>query len=98
MTVKTLKDFIAERRVEIAERMHVAGMSDGFHILEIPAQDGSPFTVWPGPFRTQRAAELFLEDLVDAYSRGTPETTCGSYEKHDEAYDQQIGLEFVALV
>ncbi len=89
MTVKTLKDYIAERRIEIAERMHVAEMSNGFHILEIPAQNGSPFAVWPGPFRTQRAAEMFLENLVDAYARGTPEAACGSSQEMLKEYEMR---------
>ena len=81
MTKKNLKSIektIAERRAEIAKRMHVAKMGDGFHILEIPAADGSPFEAWPGPFQTKRAAELFLDELVDAYAEGDPNNACCS--------------------
>ena len=80
VTVKTLKDYIAERRIELAKHMHVAESLDGFFILEIPSQNGSPFTVWPGTFRTRRAAELFLEDLLDACSRGTPEAAIRTHD------------------
>ncbi len=75
---KTIEQDIAERRAEIAKRMHVAKMGDGFHILEIPAADGSPFEAWPGPFKTKRAAELFLDELVDAYAKGNPNGVCCS--------------------
>lgn len=75
---KPTEQTIAERRAEIAERMHVAKMGDGFHILEIPAADGSPFEAWPGPFKTKRAAELFLGELLDAYAEGKPNDACCS--------------------
>ena len=69
----TIEKTIAERRVEIAKRMHIAEMNDEFHILEIPGADGAPFKAWPGPFWVRRAAALFLERLLDAYAEGNPE-------------------------
>ncbi len=75
---KTTDQTIADRRAEIAKRMHVAKMGDGFHIIEIPAADGSPFTAWPGPFTTTLAAELFRDELVDAYAEGDANKACCS--------------------
>ena len=76
--LKTVEQTIAERRVEITKRMHVAKMGDGFHIIEIPAADGSPFEAWPGPFTTKLAAELFRDELLDAYAEGKPNDACCS--------------------
>ncbi len=73
MTTKTTKKTTASRRAEIAARMHVAKMGDGFHIIEIPAADGSPFEAWPGPFTTKLAAELFRDDLIDICAEGLNE-------------------------
>ena len=67
---KTIEQAFNERRVKIAKRMHIAKMGNGFHILEIPGGDGAPFEAWPGPFASKCAAELFLDDLLDAYANG----------------------------
>ena len=82
----------AKCRAEIAKRMHVAELCGGFHILEIPAIDGGPFECWPGPFKTKRAAELFLEDLLDAYADGEPLRACGGYISRIKGYEQQAEL------
>ena len=102
MTKKNLNSIeqtTAERRAGIAKRMHVANMGDGFHILEIPAADGSPFKSWPGPFKTKRAAELFLDDLLDAYARGKPIVAIREYGRNAglfEAYGERARiLEFL---
>jgi len=76
---------IAKRRAEIAKRMHVADTYCGFHILEIPAADGSPLKAWPGPFKTKRAAELYLEELLDDYANRDPLSACDYYIKHRAA-------------
>jgi hypothetical protein len=78
MTKKITKKTTATHRAEIAKRMHIAAMGDGFHILEIPAADGAPFEAWPGPFKSKRAAELFLDELLDAYAEGNPNEACCS--------------------
>ncbi len=74
---KTIEQALNERRGDIAKRMHIAVVGDGYHIIEIPAADGSPFKVWSGriwprPFQTEHAADLFRDDLVDAYAQGNP--------------------------
>ncbi len=89
---KTAEQTIAKRRAEIAKRMHVAELCGGYHILEIPAADGSPFEAWPGPFKTKRAAELFLEDLLDAYAEGDPLRACDCYISRIKNYERQAGL------
>ena len=96
MANKTTKKTAAARRAEIAKRMHIAKMCDGgFHILEIPAADGSPFEVWQGPFNTKRAAELFLEDLLDALPDGNPDWAL-NYHGRCRGYNQQANvLEFL---
>ena len=76
MAAKTTKKTPEARREEIAKRMHVARMGDGFHIIEIPAADGSPFEAWPGPFTTKLAAELFRDELLDACAEGKPNDAC----------------------
>ena len=78
MAAKTTKKTDASRREEIAKRMHVAKMGDGFHIIEIPAADGSPFRAWPGPFTTTLAAELFRDELIDACAEGDANKACCS--------------------
>ena len=75
--------------------MHVAKMGDGFHILEIPAADGSPFKVWPGPFKTKRAAELFRDELLDAYAEGKPNDACCSGGIFEAFEEQASVLEFL---
>ncbi len=94
--LKTVEQTIAKRRAEIAKRMHVAELCGGYHILEIPAADGSPFEPWPGPFKTKRAAELFLDDLLDAYADGDPLRVCGCYISRIKGYERQAEvLEFL---
>lgn len=85
--MKTTEQTIAERRAEIAERIHVVEMADHkYHVLEIPGRDGKPVGVWPGPFASERGAQLFFCDLLDAYVNGDPETAlaypagCGGYD------------------
>ncbi len=67
---KTIEQAFNERRVKIARRMHIAKMGDGFHIIEIPGRDGEPFTTWSCRFASKRAAELSLDDLLNAYANG----------------------------
>ena len=74
---KTVEQAFNERRVKIARRMHIAKMGDGFHIIEIPGGDGAPFVTWSCPFASKCAAELFLDDLLDAYANGYM-NLCGS--------------------
>ena len=70
---ETIEQTIAERRAEIAKRMHVPKMKDGYHILEIPGRKGEPYEFWPGPFQTERGAKLALDDLLDCYATSEPE-------------------------
>ncbi len=93
----TVEQAFNERRGNIAKRMHVAKMGDGFHILEIPGGDGGTFEAWPGPFACKRAAELFLDDLLDAYADADrdPNDVC-CYRGFFVAYEEQARvLEFL---
>jgi hypothetical protein len=84
-----------ERRGKIAKRMHIAKMGDGFHIIEIFGRDDNPFAIWPGPFTSKRAADLFLDDLLDAYADGDPNDVCRSRSIF-VVYEQQARvLEFL---
>jgi len=89
-----IKQALNERRGDIAKRMHIAEMGDGFHIIEIPGVDGEPFMTWPGPFTSKRAAELFLDDLLDAYAYGDP-IGCYSMSIFVEYEQQARILEFL---
>ena len=88
---KTIEQTIAKRRAEIAKRMHVPKMKDGYHILEIPGRNGEPYEFWPGPFVTERGAGLALEDLLDWYAIGEPEQAL-DYPGGCGAYDQEACL------
>ena len=96
-TKMTIEQAFNERRGNIAKRMHVAKMGDGFHILEIPGGDGEPFAIRSLPFASKRAAELFLDDLLDAYAdadRDLNDVYC--YRGSFVAYEQQARvLEFL---
>ncbi len=92
---KTIERTFKERRGDIAKRMHIAKMGDGFHIIEIIDRDDKPFAIWPGPFASNRAAELFLDDLLDAYANGDPNDVC-RYSGIFVEYEQQARiLEFL---
>ena len=88
---KTAEQTIAKRRAEIAERMHVPQINDGYHVLEIPGRNGEPYEFWPGPFRTELGAKLFLDVLIDCYAEGDPEQAL-DYSNGCEGYDQQAGV------
>ncbi len=90
-SLKTTEQTVAERRAEIAKRMHVPKRKDGYHILEIPGRKGEPYEFWPGPFQTERSARLFLDDLLDWYAKGEPEQAL-DYQGKCEGYDQQASL------
>lgn len=88
---KTVEQTITKRRAEIAKRMHVPKMKDGYHILEIPGRKGEPYEFWPGPFQPERGAKLALDDLVACYAEGDPEQAM-DYPQGCEGYDQQAAL------
>ena len=88
---KTVEQTIAKRRAEIAKHMHVPKMKDGYHILEIPGRKGEPYEFWPGPFRTERGAKLFLDVLLNFYAEGDPEQAL-DYPGRCEGYDEQAGV------
>ena len=75
---KPWDEIIAERRKEIAEVLHVVRVGEGYHILQIPGDDGAPCTSWPGPFESETAASLFRDDLIDAAAEGEARNACCS--------------------
>ena len=87
---KPIEQAFNERRGDIAKRMHIAVVGDGFHIIEIPGGDGKPFATWSCRFASKRAAELFLDDLLDAYANGDM-NYCWSLSSLFD-YDQQARL------
>ena len=93
-TRMTIEQAFNERRVKIARRMHIAKMGDGFHIIEIPGGDGAPFVTWSCPFASKCAAELFLDDLLDAYANGYM-NLCGSLSSLVNYEQQARVLEFL---
>lgn len=60
-TKESTEQTVAERLAEIAKRMRIVELGDGFHIREVPAGDGESVKVWPGPFRTLRGAKILVE-------------------------------------
>ena len=88
---KAIEQPTNERRAEIAKRMHVPKMKDGYHILEIPGRKGEPYEFWPGPFQTERGAKMFLDVLLDWYAEGDPEQAL-DYPGRCEGYDEQAGV------
>ena len=92
MANKTTKKTVAARRAEIAKRIHIVEMDDHkYHVLEIPGRDGKPVGVWPGPFASERGAQLFFCDLLDAYVDGDPETAL-AYPAGCAGYDQRANV------
>jgi len=87
---KTLKTKPASRD-EIAQIFHVPLLKDGYHVFQIPGRDGEPFEFWPGPFRTERGARLFLDRLIDCYAAGEPDEAV-QYDAGCEGYDEQAGV------
>ena len=75
---KPLAEELAARRNEVSEVLHVVKMGDGYHVLQIPGDDGAPCTVWPGPFETETASDLFRDDLIAAMAEGNPNEACRS--------------------
>jgi hypothetical protein len=75
---RTSDDVFAERRADFSGMFHIAHISDGYHIVQVPGPDGTPFKAWPGPFESERAASLFREDLLDAAAAGSPGDACCS--------------------
>ena len=69
---KTTEHTIADRRDEIAKRMHIMqAWNRSYHVIEISGGDGEPIKAWPGPFNRKRAAELMLEDMIEHHVRGS---------------------------
>ncbi len=90
MTKKASKK-TAPRRAEIAKRMHLPKINGGYHVLEIPGRDGQAYEFWPGPFKTERGAKLFLDILLDCYVDGDPEQAL-NYQNGCEGYDEQADV------
>ena len=80
-------------RDEIAKRLHVVAIDQRFHVLEIPGLEDSPCKVWGEGYRTKKAAELFLELLLGAYTKGTPELAVCPSEIYEQAVDVRKFLE-----
>ena len=67
------EEIVGERRAEFAADMHVIRMADGrYHVVSIPGFDGEPIHAWPGPWDTEAAARLFMNDLLNACAEGSP--------------------------
>ena len=47
--------------------------------------------VWPGPFASERGAQLFFCDLLDAYVNGDPESAL-AYPAGCDGYDQRASM------
>ena len=88
---ETIELTVAERRAEIAKRMHVPKRKDGYHILEIPGRNGEPYEFWPGPFKTERGAKMFLDVLLDCYAEGEPEQAL-DYREGCNGYDREASV------
>lgn len=70
---------VRERQAELEASMHIVRMADGlYHVVSIPGFDGEPVHAWPGPWETEAAASLFMDDLLDAYAQGSPGDACCS--------------------
>src|SRR6478609_5974364 len=67
------EDIIRERRSEFAANMHIVHMADDrYHVVSIPGSGEEPLHAWPGPWETEAAAGLFMDDLLDACAEGSP--------------------------
>ncbi|QQA41481.1 hypothetical protein [Pelagovum pacificum] len=69
---------MAEIREGFARQLHVAHLGDGYHVVQIPGEEGEPLKAWPGPFKSERAASLFRDDLIEAATQGNPRDACCS--------------------
>jgi hypothetical protein len=98
---KTAEQPTNERRAEFAQRMQIMKAWNGsFHVLEVAGGGGEPIKAWPGPFRLKRAAELLLEDMVEAYVDNTLGTACCplALERPNFVADYEREGIFVALL
>lgn len=74
-----LEETLEARRKEIDAALHIVKLADGYHIIEVTGDPESPVKAWPGPFASHSAADLFRDDLVQAYAEGSPNDACCSY-------------------
>ncbi|WP_195759992.1 hypothetical protein [Paracoccus sp. S-4012] len=72
-------EYVVKRRKELSAILHVVHVSDGYCVLQIPGEDGAPFTPWAGSFESRAAASFFLDDLLNAAIDGKPEAACCSF-------------------
>ena len=75
---RPMNETVAERGKNFAQVLHVVHTGDGYHILQIPGDDGAPCSSWPGPFESENAASLFRDDLIEAAAQGNPAEACCS--------------------
>ncbi|MDH3666161.1 MAG: hypothetical protein OEN23_04445 [Paracoccaceae bacterium] len=52
-----------------------------WHVFEL-RDNARHFRAWPGPFRFQRAAELLVEDVIDASSKGITDTEQSQFREN----------------
>ena len=71
------------RRKELAEVLQIATIGYGYHVLQIPGDDGAPCTSWSGPFDSEAAAELFRDELIAAMAKGDPSDAYGPGNIYD---------------
>ena len=89
----TSKKTAAARRAEIAKRMQIMQAWNGsYHVLEVAV--GEAIKAWPGPFRSKRAAELMLEDMIEHHVRGSLD----DLEHHDLVANYEREAAFVELI
>jgi hypothetical protein len=88
---KSTEQTTAEHRAEIAKRLHVIKIGGEFRIIEIPAADGSPFECCPSGFRAERATQILLDDLLDAYAEGDTERVF-DYPGRPRDYEQRSAV------
>ena len=101
MTKQTINGTATKHHAKLSGRFRIAKLGDGFHIREVPAGDGAPVKVWPGPFRTRRGAEMFLEVVseedgaAEFYDGAMTDPVVRQYEREArlrEFFEQQEGV------
>ena len=75
---KPLAEEMEARRKELTEVLHVVEIVGGYHLLQIPGDDGAPCTTRGGSFDSEAAADLYRDDIIAAMVEGIPNNACGS--------------------
>lgn len=67
-------------KAECLETLRVVERPDGHHVEEFDLETGAHVQNWPGPFKTKRAAELFMDDLAGRPLTAIPTTPAARTE------------------